>query len=98
MAQTRVVSILAKQEKMETILWQAEKQIIVLRKIISKMRKSQVGPIKDLADYKLSQKSINAMLLTCQQADNLILELQNMINQTASYSIYLQSQLMLEAD
>ena len=83
---------------MENAVAQAEKELIVLRKLLCKLKKSQYGKLSDLVKHRIAQTNIKNMLHIYQQADNIILELKNLIDQTANFSTYLQNQLMLETD
>ena len=98
MAMSRAVHILSKQEEMQNYLCEAEKKIIVLRKLLCRLRKNQFGKLSDLVRHRIPQNHIRDMLQVYQQVDSMLLELQNLVDQCANFSMYLQNQLTLEID
>ena len=97
MAQTRLISIVAKHEKMDTSVKEMINCLTSLSKVITLMRLRQFGRRMDLAQNHIPADNILALLQSCHHIDTLILNLQNLLSQCSAYSTFIQRQLELRS-
>ena len=95
MAQTRLLSVVAKEEVMENDVVQMEKLLATLGKILVLMKKKQFGRRRDMARNKIESDHLSALLHSMHHVDNLILKIQNLLNRISSHSLFIQHQLEL---
>ena len=82
---------------MEQDILAMEKMIVTLLKVVSTMRKKQMGKKSDLAKNILGKDKINILLQSTHQSDHLMSEIENLLNSCLSNSFYIQRQLELRS-
>ena len=97
MAQSRIIAIVTKIEKIENDIMEMQKILTMLLKVMSVMKKKQLGKKSDLAKNLIGRDNINALLQSGHQSDNLILKIQNLLNHCSSNSMFVQRQLELRS-
>ena len=95
MAQTRLVSIFAKQDVMENDVLQMQKLLGELSKILLQVKKKQFGRKGDMARNRIEADHLNNLLQYMHSIDNLILKVQNLLTRSSTHSLFIQRQLEL---
>ena len=95
MAQSRLLSLMAKVALMEHDVKEMEKNLQSLRQLIGIMKKKQFGRHADVAVNKIEPRHLMALLQSSHKVDNLILGLQHLLNRCRTHSAFLQRQLEL---
>ena len=99
MAQSRLLSIIAKQDKLETDLFEMDKVMSKLLKEVREMRKKHFGnkAKSDATKNKVQSEDILSILQESQNLDQLMLKIQNLLNRCSAHSFYIQRQLELRS-
>ena len=95
MAQTRLVSIVAKEEVMENDVLQMQKLLGELSKILLQVKKKQFGRKGDMARNRIEADHLSNLLHSMHSIDNLILKVQNLLTRSSTHSLFIQRQLEL---
>ena len=95
MAQTRLLSLLAKLNAMECDLKEMSKNIQNLVQMLSAMRKKHFGRPIDLATDRITDTNVQALMQSAHKIDNMLLSCQQLIDRTVTHCCYLQRQLKL---
>ena len=95
MAQTRLVSIVAKEEVMEKDVVQMQKLLGELSKILLQVKKKQFGRKGDMARNRIEADHLNNLLQSMYSIDNLMLKVQNLLTRCSTHSLFIQRQLEL---
>ena len=95
MAQTRLVSVVAKQEVIENDVGQMQKLLGELSKILLQVKKKQFGRKGDMARNRIEADHLNNLLQYMHSIDNLILKVQNLLTRSSTHSLFIQRQLEL---
>ena len=95
MAQSRLLSLMAKVALMECDVKEMQKNLQSLRQLIGIMKKKQFGRHADVAVNKIEPRHLMALLQSSHKVDNLILSLQHLLNRCRTHSTFLQRQLEL---
>ena len=93
MAQSRMLSVFAKQEKMENDIGDMVKTVASLKESMRMLRKNHRGR---KALNKLETEDIQTLLQISLTIDNLILKIQNQLNRCNSHNFFIQRQLELQ--
>ena len=86
MAQTRLVSIFAKQDVMENDVLQMQKLLGELSKTLLQVKKKQFGRKGDMARNRIEADHLNNLLYSMHSIDNLILKVQNLLTRCSTHS------------
>ena len=95
MAQTRLVSIVAKQEVMENNIVQMQKLLGELSKILLQVKKKQFGRKGDMARTRIEADHLNNLLQSMHSINNLMLKVENLLTRCSTHSLFIQRQLEL---
>ena len=95
MAQTRLVSIVAKEEVMGKDVVQMQKLLGELSKILLQVKKKQFGRKGDMARNRIEADHLNNLLQSMHSIDNLMLKVQNLLTRCSTHSLFIQRQLEL---
>ncbi len=98
MAQSRMMSICVKKQKLEEDILDMQKDIIDLARVIKLMKVIPGGnkARRDVSRNEVSPEHVQFLLQTSLSIDNIILKIQNLLNRCSNHSFFLQRQLELK--
>ena len=97
MAQSRMMSIIVKKEKLEEDVSDIQKIVSALVKATKSVKRIPGGrkAKTDAAKNEVNPRDVQLLLQATHSIDNLILEIQNLLNRCTNHSFFLQRQLEL---
>ena len=99
MAQSRLLSVVVKQEKLQNDILEIEKTIGRILKTTATMRKQKFGRKgkADAARNAVRPEDIVTMRQTSHSIDHLLLKVQHLLNRATAHNFFIQRQLELRS-